>query len=733
MLGFRTRLAALLLAAPTGALAQEPALMRDSIDALADTAALRRMALSATAPGTAFDQLRRGFAFLRLYEVAGAREDAERARAAFERARHLAPGDVYAALGLGLSLAVVANAEDADPPTFVTGRALAEVLGRDARARARRALERALALEPALADAATALADVALRTRDRAALLAARSALQRSTDGGHASSAVWRARAGVELALGDAPAAVDAAESARSLGDRTVATEHLLAQALLRTEGRESEGANAYFRAARRASASGAAPFADELNELWNDGERAGWSALDAAGRAAFLERFWNVRAALAGTTVAERLAEHQRRMAVAFERYRRKTRWGAPPSNALLLERRDGRFDDRGVIFVRHGEPADVVRTLGRDVPPNESWLYHDAAGEPRLLHFLEYGSVIGPPGGGLAAARGGYADYVLVYELPCAPDWVADRVAYDHRLNPLLRSCSTFDRKSISIEVRRDAYAALATDSHAPPFARDLLADHALYAFRGLGGTVHLLAAAAAPAAILEAPEAATAPAARGLALAIVAADTAAGEVTRADTVMWSLEDTVVAHASITVAAHSGTVLRIVLRDAADPGHGWLRGRALEVPPLAAGALALSDIVLAAPATPDEDDPAAWRRGEAALSLVPGSTFAEADFRVFFEVYGLEPDAHYSTVIHVEPRDRGIGGALRRLFRGTPPLRLRFDDVAAADADAAVRVLRDVHADLPAGSWTLVVEVADARGRSARQERGFVIPDHH
>src|SRR5690606_17386142 len=148
---------------------------------------------------------------------------------------------------------------DTNPPTIVAGRAFERALGLDARSRARRALERALEAEPALAEAADALARVALATRDAAALLAARTALTRVTGGPAASAHSWVARASVSLALGDTADALSAADAALAIDGLLPEALHVRAIALLRTPGREAEGTRVYFEAAKNASPETAA------------------------------------------------------------------------------------------------------------------------------------------------------------------------------------------------------------------------------------------------------------------------------------------------------------------------------------------------------------------------------------------------------------------------------------------------------------------------------------------
>ncbi|HXI20096.1 MAG TPA: hypothetical protein VNH46_03375, partial [Gemmatimonadales bacterium] len=45
-------------------------------------------------------------------------------------------------------------------------------------------------------------------------------------------------------------------------------------------------------------------------------------------------------------------------------------------------------RFDDRGIVYIRYGEPDDTVSTVTYNIQPNETWRYRRADGD-LLLHF--------------------------------------------------------------------------------------------------------------------------------------------------------------------------------------------------------------------------------------------------------------------------------------------------------------------------------------------------------
>src|SRR5690606_11551365 len=141
--------------------------MRDSVQLQVVERAYTRAAVSAA--GLARDRdaasagVAAGLAALRIWEITAEREHARRSRTHFDRAAHNDATNAWAHYGHALSL----RAEmDREPGRFVTHINAARDLGLDPVSRARRALERAVALDPSLPGAADLLAQYAVDTRD---------------------------------------------------------------------------------------------------------------------------------------------------------------------------------------------------------------------------------------------------------------------------------------------------------------------------------------------------------------------------------------------------------------------------------------------------------------------------------------------------------------------------------------------------------------------------------------
>jgi len=110
-----------------------------------------------------------------------------------------------------------------------------------------------------------------------------------------------------------------------------------------------------------------------------------------------FFRRFWLRRDPTPALSHNARLAEHYRRLMVAetYYRYDGLRAWfnnpdklsvfNFPPAFAL-----NDRLNDKGLIYIRHGDPADRARTIDQDLIQNESWFYDPTPALPQMIfHF--------------------------------------------------------------------------------------------------------------------------------------------------------------------------------------------------------------------------------------------------------------------------------------------------------------------------------------------------------
>ena len=141
-------LAALVVPCAASAQATDYFAVRDSLKAVQDVAALRRMQTRLPMPGAARDAdalVLRGLIGLRLYELTSDREDSRAVVEVFERGAERFPDVAWLHYGLGLAQAAAPEIRLGGGPLqgVTLGQSVAEILGRDPRSKARRALVRA--------------------------------------------------------------------------------------------------------------------------------------------------------------------------------------------------------------------------------------------------------------------------------------------------------------------------------------------------------------------------------------------------------------------------------------------------------------------------------------------------------------------------------------------------------------------------------------------------------------
>ena len=699
--------------------------LRDSLRRMGDTTAVRQLEL-ARRPGKAATpaaHVQHGLVALRLYDLTADRAAVRRAQQAFEKAVAAQPANGWAQYGLGLALAHSPEAklisEGGKPGFFVLDDVFERTIGTDARSRARRAFNAALKAVPPINQAARELAELALRTQKQDALDEAAAALEQLVQRGTALLEDHIALSAVLNALDRTADAQAAAQRALATDPRSAHALYAAAIAELRASGQEERGRKLYADAIQRADG-------ELLDELWRDVlpvatsvERTRWQSGDEAARRELLARFWDLRAGLGGVTVSDRLAEHYRRLATAERRYRRQAEFRAPERNELRLlpAQRRSRFDDRGEIYVRHGEPLNVIRSHDFEVD-KESWVYLQPDRSVRLFHFLKYGP-----------------DYVLPYMVPCDLDHLDQAKQYEPRLAGLRTRCTDLNVAAYSADMRQVFYEALATDTRYPNFVRDLPFLYDLYTFRGAPGKTTVVAAFAVPANELE-PSDEEGGVKYRFDLSLILADTAAGTVSRTDDSARVVmprplrdEELLRAHLEVQVPPSATTLQRVIVTDPSEPGIGQLYGGPFPIPDYSGSSLMLSDIALAQP-----NAARGWKRGEVTLALVPSNRFAGGEFSMYYEIYNLPAGNRYTTEVVIDRTDKGTAAKLRQLLGGSSAISFRFAGESTADASGTVRELQRLGnaAQLGKGRYRMTITVKNLEtGATAKNSRFFIIPN--
>jgi hypothetical protein len=592
------------------------------------------------------------------------------------------------------------------------------LLGKDARARARQAFQAALHTVPPVNRAARELASLALESQNQDWLREAERALLELDARQQALPDDLAILSSVQAAQGQLESAIALADRALAAGAPRGAALKAAAIARLRVAGLEEQGARLYFDGVRAASEPELEHYYDDVLPIAGLKEKSRWQAGSLEARRELLLKFWDVRAALGGVSVTERLAEHYRRLPHVEQHYRRLARFGAPEANELRWQpaQKRSRFDDRGEIYLRHGRPDEVIGTVTTSENDSQSWLYRLPDGSFRMFHFVY--------------ARGGYS---LPYTVPCGDDFLRDRMAHDSKLGLLsVRRCDAASGALYSASMREVFYEALETDRHYPRFTRDLPFFYDLYTFRGQPGRTAVVAAFAVPATELE----------RNVDdqgvhyrfdVSLILADTALGTVSRTDdsaTVRLakplSDEELLRTHLEVQVPPSGSTLQRVIMTDPTAPGIGQLYGGPFPIPDYSGQELMISDIALG-----QTNRTTGWRRGEVTLTLVPTSQFPTGSFDLYYEIYNLPAGRAYTTEVVIERMDKGAGDHLRGLFGASGDLRIKFSGESTARPDGTLPELRRIEELLRKGRYRMTVIVRDNEtGQTARRSRLFRVP---
>ncbi len=401
----------LVLAVPKRLPAQDPGdrsaldRLRDSLAGVADSVPLRQLE-AATIEVAKRDRdnplihLRLGLIAYRLGELAKTKSHYDDAAGEFEWATQLQPAWPYPWYGLGL--AELAQGEH----SAIAIENLRQQLGLDYLSKAARAFARATQADPSFAFAAVDLVNTALSQRIRPRLQVALEAvrLAAASEAGRVP-AVQLARGRVEREVGEADSAILALRAYLAVGgDSGVGLFELARTQFFANQPAAAE--SSYYRGARVAGSVVAIDqYRADLTPLADSAELAAFDAQRSSPeRAAWLARFWSRRDVDDARAPGERLAEHNRRWVYAHRNFRLVSRHRHYDITEVY---RSGQaeFDDRGVIYMRHGEP-DAQATFPSDlqrVQPNQSWLYHRPDGDV-VFHFV---------------ARDDASDYKLVESL--------------------------------------------------------------------------------------------------------------------------------------------------------------------------------------------------------------------------------------------------------------------------------------------------------------------------
>jgi GWxTD domain-containing protein len=725
--------------------------LRDSLAAAPDSVALARLeaatiAVARTRRDDPLIHLRLGFIAYRLGEITKTKTHFDDAAGEFEWAAELRADWPYPWYGLGLS--ELALGEHA----VLAIENLKQMLGKDHLSLAARAFARATVADPSFSFAVVDLANTALAQRIRPRLEVALNAVRlaaASAAGRYAEVQLVRGR--VEREAGEADSALAGFRAFLAVGGDSGVGLLELARTYYFAH-RPGDGRRAYFAGARAATSAPALTlYRTDLSWIADSAELAAFDGLrDPDSRATWLGVFWSRRDVADARDDGERLAEHYRRWFYARRNFTLVSRHRHYDITEVY-HAKQAEFDDRGVIYLRHGEPDRRARFVctepeganGEGCAPNESWLYlRGGAGGDLIFHF---------------AARGDVQDYKLIESLvdalgfrrgvqaglfsdPQVSALYASRDEFgplytrlgrsQNAAGPALAQDRAQGRRSIALGTTSDSYAQRfesALDLVTSDFVAG--AEGGAGAGGGPGQALHVLFAIPGDRLVGE-------PVRDGvvypLRFRLVVSDSADQPVQRLDTLRvftarQALRGDAFLAGQLVVAMPPGRYryrLLVTMRDGT--AGDLVRRDSVAVNALDGRGFTVSDVV-------------AGRPGSQVMWLPPGDTVwlsplhrfpADSVVDLYYEVYGLAHGAPYHTVVRLDREGgRSLFGSIRRLFGGDrAPALLEFDAVSVGLVSRQHRAvaLRGV----ATGTYRFTLVITDpATGASVTRTRRFQV----
>jgi len=734
--------AALAASVAASARAQSPAeragldSLRAAIQAVGDSTALlareqERIAVARQNRDDPFLHLELGFIGYRLGEITGQRKHYDDGAGEFEWASDLRP--TWPLPWYWLGVAELAIGESSVIPL----ENLRQVLGADPLSKAARAFARAAEADPAFTPALVDLGTTALRQRVAPLLTVAQRAFRMSAGtaaGTRPAVLLVRGRVERELGANDSSLVALRAYVAHG-GDPTLGG--LEVARSLYAVGRPDSAIAAYFAAATRRplSDSAKAEFRREIFWIASSADLRAYDGLAGDSVGPWLRRFWGRRDLADARHSGDRLIEQFRRFAYAREHFRLGTRHRHYDIAEIYRDSTQAEFDDRGVIYLRHGEP-DARATLVA-AEPNESWAYRRPPPEGDLIfHFV---------------ARGHIQDFKLVGSLLDVLDFsvagslasptdvptsvVEGLLASRSAISPIydqLARAGVGGRSRLLAQERqemtREVQVGTTTDSYPLRFPHDLRPVVSSFAVARDDGEGELHVVFAIPAGALTEYAVASGGVGYPLRLRVVVFDARQRQVGGVDTLRIfgapaGLPAGSYLSGQLAVVVPPGTYrFHFVAEELQAEAGALVPGRAVDVP-ARGGGFAASDLVLGRTGSG-----LVWRRPEGEVPLDPLLRYArDGTLELYYEVYGLPERATVETHVALSPRSRG--SLFSRIFGRRGGVRLNY--ITETDAPGLSRVRQRIDlTGLAPGRYELEVTLRDgASGAQVVRRQAFEI----
>lgn len=601
-----------------------------------------------------------------------------------------------------------------------------QALGIDALSKGARAFARAAQADPSYSQALVDLANTALQQRIAPRLDLAQRALRLAAPtaaGGRPAVLLARGRVERELNARDSALAAFRAYVAAG-GDSALGyVEEARTLALL---DRPDSAVLAYFAAGRAQLTDDARrQFRRDLAWIATPEELAAFDRLAPDSAGLWLRRFWSGRDIEDARRPGDRLVEQFRRYAYAREHFKLSTRHRHYDITDAFRDTTQQEFDDRGVIYLRHGAPDQRATFVDRFVEPNESWVYRRSPPDHDLVfHFVASGHVQDFKLVESLLDVYGFSTAVMVQTaqpttFDLAGAVVAGLLASRAEISPLYgrlarsgsggRGALLADERT---EGRRTVRVGTTTDSYALRFGRDL--DPVISSFVLADSARHpvLHVVFALPAGGLHAY-----PAPNGVGypfeFRVIVYDASLRPVAILDTVRVFVRETAPPEGSflteqLAVPVPPGTWrYHFVVEELQADAGALVSGRDVAVPATDSGFTA-SDLVLGRLGSG-----LVLRRSGGTIPLAPLLQYPrDGTVELYYELYGLPQGAAVSTRVSVEPA--GGRSLFRRIFGGGHGANLEY--VTVTDAAERARVRQQiVLTGLAAGRYVLTVELRD------------------
>lgn len=324
--------------------------------------------------------LRLGFLALRIGELASV-DHKNDAGGEFDWAAELKPDWPYPWYGIGLSEVL------SDEKGISIARSFQQMLGIDPMTRAAKAFAHSTQVDPSFVKGLVELSATALRQRVNRKIDMARTALREAAStSASANPDVLLYRGRVEREVGDPDSALAAfwgyldKGGKRGVGLLEVARTQFVLGRL--------DGQAPYFEGAAIDDSESVGMYRDDLATIVDEGDLKEFDLVHGSFRAAYLQKFWTRRDQADLRARGERLREHYRRIYYARSHFRLASlNRHYDITEIFRSPSRD--FDDRGVIYIRQGEPTDRSSVAIPGIELNQSWLYRRPTGD-LVFHFV-------------------------------------------------------------------------------------------------------------------------------------------------------------------------------------------------------------------------------------------------------------------------------------------------------------------------------------------------------